>query len=40
VHRGDATRVLLWNRADLVGIFRVEADGSWTAENVENEAGE
>jgi len=30
--RGDVTRVVLWNRYDLVGVFRVEADGSWSPE--------
>ena len=34
IHRGDATRIVLWNRYDLVGIFRVEGDGSWSPEPV------
>ena len=32
IYRGDdgrsAIRVVLWNRYDLVGVFRIEADGS------------
>jgi hypothetical protein len=34
VHRGDVTRVVLWNRYDLVGIFRVEPDGTWSRESL------
>lgn len=29
---GRVARVVLWNRYDLVGVFRVGDDGSWQAE--------
>ncbi len=32
IHHGEVSRVVLWNRYDLVGIFRVAGDGAWTPE--------
>lgn len=29
-----ADRVVLWNRYDLVGVFRVRSDGSWAPDSV------
>lgn len=34
IYRGGTPRVVLWNRYDLVGIFRVGDDGSWAAESL------
>jgi hypothetical protein len=30
--RGNVERVVLWDRYDLVGIFRVDGAGTWQAE--------
>jgi hypothetical protein len=37
IHRGrngEVERVVLWDRSDLVGVFRVADDGTWAAEEL------
>ena len=34
VYSGEAERVVLWNRYDLLGVFTVMPDGSWVPEQL------